>query len=100
MPTYISLVNYSEDGFETLVDLDSDEFLEESKATAREHGGELKDYYLTMGEYDAVVVTEFPDADAASQTLLSILGTGIGETQTMRAFTEDETRDVLGKLGE
>lgn len=98
MPTFVTLVNYTQDGIETLADLDSEEFLERTREVTQAHGGKLTDYYLTLGEYDAVVVTEFPDDTAATESLLTILQEGIAETETLRAFTENETRELIGTL--
>lgn len=98
MPTFVTLTNYTQDGLETLAELEAEEFLERSRATVREHGGELVDFYLTLGQYDAVVVTEFPDAETATSALLSILQEGIAETETLRAFTEAESRNLIGSL--
>lgn len=98
MPTFITLTNYTQRGLETLAELDSDEFLQQSRSVVEEHGGELQDVYFTLGQYDAIVVTEFPDADTATRALLNILKDGIAETETLRAFTEAETRDIIGDL--
>lgn len=100
MPTYVVLANYTENGFETLSELDSDEFLEETKETVRTHDGVFHDYYLTMGQYDVVGVVEFPDDQTCAEAMLSILETGIAETETLRAFTEDQARELIGTLGE
>lgn len=100
MPTYVVLANYTEDGFETLSELDSDEFLEQTKETVRAHDGTFHDYYLTMGQYDAVGVVEFPDDQACAEAMLTILETGVAETETLRAFTEEQTRELISTLGE
>lgn len=98
MPTFVTLTNYTADGLATLADLEAEEFLQMSEAEVEDHGGELKDFYLTMGQYDAVVVTEFPDAEAATRAILSIIQDGIAETETLRAFTEAESREIVGDL--
>lgn len=98
MPTFVTLTNYTQSGVETLADLESDEFLEMTREVVQAHGGELKDYYLTLGQYDAVVITEFPDAESGTESLLTLLQEGIAETETLRAFTEDETRDLIAGL--
>lgn len=100
MPHYVVLTNYTQDGFETLADIEADEFLEQSKAIAREHGGTLHDFYLTMGQYDAVVVVEFPDDHSYTEATLELLESGIAETETLRAFPESEARDFVGSMGE
>lgn len=98
MPTFVTLTNYTQSGLETLTGLEPDEFLEMSREVVEAHGGELKDYYLTLGQYDAVVITEFPDSESGTQALLTLLQEGVAETETLRAFTEDETRDLIGAL--
>lgn len=98
MPTFVTLTNYTQAGIETLSELEADEFLAESREVIRAHGGELVDYYLTLGQYDAVVITEFPDAEAGTQALLSLLQEGVAETETLLAFTEDETRELIANL--
>lgn len=100
MPNYIVLANYTEDGFESLSELEPEEFLEESRETIRNHGGALHEYYLTMGQYDAVGVVEFPDDHACAEAMLSLLETGVAETETLRAFTEEQTRELIGTLGD
>lgn len=100
MPTYVVLVNYTEDGFETLSELDADEYLEQTKETIRAHGGEVIDYYLTLGQYDGVGIAEFPDDHACAEATLAILETGIAETETLRAFTQEESRELISTLGE
>ena len=99
MPTFITLSNYTQEGVKLLADMDEEEYLEYTRAEVEARGGELKDAYLTMGQYDAVVITEFPDAMAGAETLLATLGKGIVEdTETMRAFDEAETRDLISRL--
>lgn len=98
MPTFVTLTNYTQDGIETLAELAADEFLEQTREVIEAHGGELTDYYLTVGQYDAVVVTEFPDTETATEALLTVLQDGGAETETLRAFTEDEARDLIATL--
>lgn len=98
MPTFVTLIRY--ESFETMADVDPEEFLEPTRAIIRAHDGELQEYYLTMGQYDAVAVASFPDAEAATRAYLTLLQHGGAETETLRAFTEDETRDIIGVLSE
>lgn len=99
MPTYVTLVNYTEKGIEMLNDLEPDEVGNMTREVITAHGGELVDFYLTLGEYDAVVVAELPDNQTAAETLLSVGNRGIAETETLTAFTEDELRAIVGNLG-
>lgn len=100
MPHYVVLTKYTQDGFKRLGDLDAEDFLEQTKATVRDHGGTFHDFYLTMGEYDAVVIVEFPDDHSYTEAVLDTLESGIAETETLRAFTEPEAREFVDSLGD
>lgn len=98
MATFVTLTNYTQRGLDMLGDLESEEFLEQTRAVVEAHGGELTDFYLTLGQYDAVVITEFPDAESGISALLETLQEGFAETETLRAFSEDESRELVGNL--
>jgi uncharacterized protein with GYD domain len=61
-------------------------------------GGELKAFYLTMGQYDAVVIAEVPDDATAAKLSLATLSLGNIAGETLRAFTEDEFRSIVAGL--
>lgn len=96
MPTYIHLVNYTEHGVQNITD--SPERLDAAKDLAATMGGEFRSFFLTFGQYDIVAVTEFPDDETAAQFALSVASEGAVSTETLKAFTEDEYRDVIGGL--
>ena len=73
--------------------------LEAAKQSVRAMGGEsLKAFYLVMGQYDAVVISEAPDDEAASRFALATGARGYVRTETMRAYTEDEYRQLIAAL--
>jgi uncharacterized protein with GYD domain len=96
MPTYISLLRYTERGAQNIKD--SPARLEAAKQLFRARGGELKAWYLTFGQYDAVVISEGPDDETAAGLALAISSQGNIRTETLRAFTEDEYRKIIGSL--
>ena len=57
-------------------------------------GVEIKDTWLTMGRYDLVCVIEGPDDDTVARALLSLGSQGNLQTETMRAWNEDEYRAI------
>lgn len=99
MPTYVTLVNYTTDGIEQLTELDPDDVGKQTREIIETRGGELLDFYLTMGGFDAVVVSEFPDDQAAATALLDTGALGIAETQTLTAFSEAEIKEIVAELG-
>jgi uncharacterized protein with GYD domain len=96
MPTYVSLLRYTEEGIKKIKD--SPTRLEAAKQSVRAMGGELKAFYLVMGQYDAVVISEAPDDEAASRFALATGARGYVRTETMRAYTEDEYRRLIAAL--
>ena len=61
-------------------------------------GIEIKPHYWLMGRYDLVTILEAPDAEAVSRFALTVGMQGNGRTETMRAFSLDEFRDVVAGL--
>jgi uncharacterized protein with GYD domain len=97
MPTYISLLNWTEQGIKTYKDT-----LDRAQAAgdvASALGGSLRDVYYTIGPYDIVTIADFPDDEGATAFLLKLGAQGNIRTTTMRAFSQDEMSSVLEKAG-
>jgi uncharacterized protein with GYD domain len=98
MPTYISLIRYTERGVKTFKELS--QRIEETKTAGESVGAKLIGYYLTMGQYDAVAITEAPDDHTIAKLALAAGGRGNVRTETMRAFTEEEAKKIAAELSE
>jgi uncharacterized protein with GYD domain len=96
MATYISLIKFSPQGITTIKD--GPARLEAGKDTLRRFGSELRAFYLTMGRYDIVTVSEAPDDLAAAKVALAVGSAGNVSTETLRAFSEDEYREIVASL--
>ena len=96
MPTYISLFRYTSKGIENIKE--SPARLEAGKAAMEAAGGKFIGFYLTMGQYDAVAIGEWPDDKAAAAFLLATGSQGNVQSETLRAFTEDEYREIIASL--
>ena len=59
MPTYISLISFTQKGVESIKD--GPKRLDAAKERFRAAGAELKAFYLVTGQYDAVAISEAPD---------------------------------------
>ena len=62
-------------------------------------GGKLREHLYTFGQYDIVMVTEFPDDETAAAAVLALASLGNVRVQTMRAFTDQETAGIIPQLG-
>ncbi len=96
MSTYISLVNYTQDGIAAIKD--SPKRLSAVKRLAKNMGGKMKHFYLTLGDYDLIVVYEMPDAGTAAKFMLTVGSTGAIRTKTLAAFSEAEYREIIAAL--
>jgi len=96
MPTYITLLRFTQKGIEGI--REGPARLDAAKEVYRAAGAKLKDFYLVTGRYDAVVVAEAPDDETAASVLLSADILGNIRTQTLRAFTDDEMEKILANI--
>jgi len=96
MPTYISLIRFTQKGMETIKD--GPKRVEAAKQQFRAAGGELKAFYLVTGQYDAVAISELPNDEAAARLALGTGSMGNVRTETLRAFSEDEYRKIIAAL--
>lgn len=96
MPTYITLIHFTERGVKSFRDIGAR--LDASRKLMEGMGASMKAYYLTMGRCDAVAVLEVPDDETAAKVALVIAGQGNVRTETLRAFTEDEAKRLASEL--
>ncbi len=96
MPTYVALLRYTQKGIETIKDGPSR--TEAAKKMFAAAGANLKAVYMTMGRYDAIAIAEAPDDATMAKLALGGGAQGFIRTETMRAFTEEEMRKIIGSL--
>ena len=96
MPTYIGLFNFTDQGIKNVKD--SPARLDAAKTMLGSMGVTIKEFYLTMGQYDIVAIVEAPDDETmARAALLNGMGGNVS-SETLRAFTEPEYRHIVGSL--
>ena len=96
MPTYVSLINYTDQGIRSIKD--SPKRLDAAKKLIKDMGGELKAVYLTMGSYDLVTVAEAPNDETVAKFVLTLAAAGNVRTVTLKAFPEAEYRKLVSTL--
>ena len=96
MGHYVSLVRYTQQGAAKIKE--SPARLDKAKKAAEAARGKIHAWYLTMGKYDAVIVSEFPNDEASAKFMLSTGSMGNVSTQTLKAFTETEYRKIVASL--
>ena len=96
MPTYIALLNWTQQGVSKVGS--SAKRLDAGRKALKKAGVEMKDVYLTMGRYDMVCVIEAPDDETYAKAILGLASQGNVSTETLKAFSEDQYRKIVGSL--
>jgi uncharacterized protein with GYD domain len=95
MTTYVSLINWTDEGAKTASN--TVDRAEAAQKLAADMGGSMQIYW-TMGQFDMVGISEFPDDETAVAFLAKVSSLGNVRTQTMRAFNGDEVQGIMGKM--
>jgi uncharacterized protein with GYD domain len=90
------LLRYTQQGIEEIKKAPGR--VDAARQVFRSMGAELKSFHLLMGTYDGVVFAEIPDETTATKLALAIGSLGNVRTETLRAFTEDEYRELISEL--
>jgi uncharacterized protein with GYD domain len=96
MGTYIGLMKFTEQGMKNVKETPGR--VEANRKKLQEAGIELKSWFLTMGRYDVVAVLDAPTDEAVSKAVLMIAGQGNVRSETLRAFSLDETKKIVAGL--
>ena len=96
MATYILLLNWTQQGIENVKE--SPKRLAAAKKAWGEMGAKVKAFYLAMGQYDMALLVEAPNDETIAKAVLSQAAKGTIRTVTLRAFTEDEYREIIAAL--
>ena len=96
MTTYIMLARFTQQGIQHIKE--SPNRLDAGKKAFRSMGAELKEFYLVSGQYDIVTIFEAPDDETMAKVVLALGSKGNVQTETLRAFTEDEYVKLVSDL--
>jgi uncharacterized protein with GYD domain len=96
MSIYVMLMNYTEQGIGNIKG--SPKRADAARFLAKSCGAELKDLYLTMGEYDLIAIVEAEEDDAVAKFALALGSIGNVRSTTLKAFTEQEYRTIIETL--
>ena len=97
MPTYISFLNFTDQGVRTANE--SVQRRDRADALAEKHGASIEQVYWTVGPYDLVTIIEAPDEESATSMLLELGSAGNLRTTTLRAYGREEMSRIIQRLG-
>lgn len=89
MPRYVMLMNWTEQGTARCRDVVAR--AADIEAVVESLGGRVREHLHTIGEYDIVVVAEFPDDGSEAVAIRRLASIGGVRTTSMRAVTDEET---------
>ena len=96
MPTYVMLANWTDQGARQVKE--SPKRVDTARRALTEMGGEFKSLYMTMGDYDLIVIYEAPDDAVAARFTLLLGQMGSVRTRTLKAFPEAAYREIIHSL--
>ena len=96
MATYLMLLNWTDQGIKNVKE--SPKRLDAGKKLAKDLGGEIKFVYMTQGSFDLALVAELPNDEKAASFVLKLGSLGNVRTTTLKAYSEDEYRKIIGGL--
>ena len=88
MVTYVMLLNWTDQGIKSVKD--SPKRLDAVKKLAKEMGGEVKSFYMTLGQYDLVLIVDMPNNDKLASFGLKLGSLGNVRSTTLKTFSEGE----------
>jgi uncharacterized protein with GYD domain len=97
MPKYVTLYNWTDQGVANAKDTVNR--YQAAKQLVEGMGGKIDAIFWTIGPYDLVTVSDFPDDETGTAANLQLASTGNLRSVTMRAFDEDEMKGIIEKMG-
>jgi uncharacterized protein with GYD domain len=97
MPKYLIAASYTAEGLKGL---------QKDKASGRYRavttavegvGGKVEGFYNALGEHDAYVIVDLPDAVTAAALSIAVSAAGLARTRTTALLTVEETDTALEK---
>ena len=96
MQTFIFLCKFTADGIKGIKE--RPQRRQRSREAIQRLGGRPLGSWLAQGRYDLVLLAEFPDEKAALAFALEIGMAGRLTTETLRAFTPEESDPIVASL--
>ena len=99
MPLYMTQFAYTPEAWAALVDNPEDRSAPVRELT-ESMGGRLVSWYLSMGDYDGLLIYEAPDDATAGAAVLAAARRGhLRATKTTPLFTAEESMEIMRRAG-
>src|ERR1700744_4722456 len=96
MPTFIIMLSWTEQGIRNVKD--SPKRLQAAREAAKKLGVEIKQAFLTNGEFDLLAIMETADGNNVAKLALALGAQGNLRSHTVRAWPEAEYVKLMSEL--
>jgi len=96
MPTFIGMLSWTDQGIRSLKD--APKRVLAAKEAGKKFGVEVKQVFLTTGEFDMLSICEAANGDDVARFVMAIGAQGNMRTRTVRAWTEAEFGKLISEL--
>jgi uncharacterized protein with GYD domain len=96
MPTYIAMLKWTPQGLQNIKN--SPSRLDAARKGFEAAGVKMKEFYMVTGHHDMIAVVDAVDDAALAKAILGATSQGHITSETCRAFTENEYRQIIGGL--
>jgi len=96
MPTFIGMLSWTDQGIRSVKD--APKRIQAAKERAKGIGVDIKQVYVTTGDFDMLVIAEAKDGDAMAKLSMLTGMQGNVRTRTVRGWTESEFAKILSEL--
>ena len=97
MATFISLVNWTDQGVRNVKD--TLQRYERGEELANKHGVSNEHIYWTVGPYDMVFIAQAPDEESVTAYVLDVASAGNVRTTTLRGYNREEMSAIVERIG-
>jgi uncharacterized protein with GYD domain len=96
MGRYIAVASWTDQGIRNVKE--SPGRLDAARKLAKKYDCDIRDFCMTIGAHDMVVTIEAPDDEAMAKFALALGAAGNVRTTTLKAFSEESYREIVGAL--
>ena len=93
---FICMINWTEQGIRAVKDFPKR--TQAARELAKKLGVEIRQIYLTSGDFDLLVVLEAANGDNVAKFAMAIGAQGSVRTRTFRAWSEAEYQKLIAEL--
>jgi len=96
MPTFVAMLSWTDQGIRSVKD--TPKRVQAAKDAAKKLGIEIKQIFLTTGEFDILSILEAADGDKVAKFAMMTGAQGNVRTRTVRAWPEAEMIKLISEL--